>query len=227
VGREGDNVPQAAGTTGKIARILVVDDHPIVREGITGLLSSEPDLKVIGEASTLAGALETAKSLNPDVAIVDISLGKESGLDLIRDLSRAHPDLAIIVLSIHSETVLAQRALRAGAHGYVMKQEGTDALLGAIRKVLGGEIHLSPELTRQLVEEIKTGPQDPDPTTRLSERELEIYRLIGEGLATREIAERLEISVKTVESHRSHIKEKIGLRSNNELVARAARWIAR
>jgi DNA-binding NarL/FixJ family response regulator len=212
-------------TETKRARIVLVEDHPIVREGIAQLINRQSDLMVAGEAGDAHTALRVIKKTRPDVAIVDLSLGAESGLELIKTLMAEHPDLAVLVLSMHDEEVFAERALRAGALGYVTKQEATDVLLAAVRQVLRGDVWVSSRASKMLVERLVVRRKTPsEGTARLSDRELDVLALLGAGVGTREIALRLRISVKTVESHRAHIKEKLGIQSATQLVAFAARW---
>jgi DNA-binding NarL/FixJ family response regulator len=212
--------------------VIVVDDHPIVREGITQLLSQQPDLRVIGDAVDIASARRAVRELTPDVAVLDISLGGESGLDLIPLLLEDAPDLAILALSMHDEGLYAKRALQVGARGYIMNHEGTDLLLQAIRTVMAGQIYVSARMNASLLRSITGGKAQRQVTPRgvlaeLSNRELQIYRLVGNGLATKEIASQLFVSAKTVESHRARIRQKLGLDTAAALVAHAAEWLIR
>jgi DNA-binding NarL/FixJ family response regulator len=203
-------------------RTLVVDDHPIVRQAVRLLLETEPDLVVCAEAEDTAGAVKAAAASSPDVAIVDLSLPGAGGIELIKTLRAHHPDLLILVLSMHDESVYAERAVRAGAHGYVSKREAPEDMIRAIRHVLSGRRFLSERAAALVLDRLAGGPRVAgDPIERLSDRELEVFRLIGNGLGTRQIAELLCLSVKTIESHRAGIKTKLGLRSGAELVRRA------
>jgi DNA-binding NarL/FixJ family response regulator len=208
-------------------RIFVVDDHPVVRRGLRELIAGEPDLEVAGEASDRAGALREVAALQPDLALVDLSLGSVvEGLELVKELHAAHPQLAILVTSMHDEEIYAERVLRSGARGFVGKHEGPDVFLERIRTVLRGGIAVSKDLSQSLVRRA-VGQRDREERKplRLSDRELEIFALIGEGVGTREIAERLRVSPKTVETHRERIKVKLGVSTASELVARAVRFL--
>jgi DNA-binding NarL/FixJ family response regulator len=203
--------------------IMLVDDHPVMRNGLAQLIAQQPGLNVCGQFDDSARALEGVAALKPDLAIVDISLKGGSGLDLIKNIKSAHPEVSVLVLSLHEESLYAERALHAGASGYVMKQEPADRVLIAIRTVLNGGIHLSEKISSQVVHRLATAKKAAGGsfTERLSDRELEVFRLIGEGLGTRQIARQLRLSVKTVESHRAHLKEKFNLKTAPELVLMA------
>ena len=207
-------------------RILIVDDHPMTRRGLVELINTEPDLSVCGEASNARDALEAAKSLNPDLALVDITLPGQSGLILIRDLRLWVPSLHILVLSMHDEDLYAERVLRAGGHGYIMKNEGGAELLQAIRQVLGGATYLSQKVSGKIVNAyVGRGKKMGDAAVgQLSEREFEVFQLMGQGLPTTEMGRRLHLSPKTVDTHRLHIKEKLRVKSVPELVRYAVRW---
>lgn len=208
------------------ARVLLVDDHPIVRQGLAMLINAEPDLMVCGEASTGAEALQLVRTTQPDLVMIDISLEDRSGVELIREIRAMAGELPMLALSMHDESLYAERVLRAGGRGYVMKQEATEKLLTAIRRVLAGEIYLSPRMSTRLLGQLASAAPggDVSPISRLTDRELEVFTMIGRGLSTREIAEKLFLSVKTVEAHREHIKEKLGLRSSVELVRHAVQF---
>ena len=206
-------------------RILVVDDHPIVRQGLALLINREPDLVVCGEAEEAMGAMHVLASARPDVLIVDISLNGPDGLDLLKNVRISHSSLPVLILSMHDESIYAERALRAGANGYIMKQEATDKVLVAVRRILNGEIYVSDRIASKMLKHYITGSGLPNSSIAdLSDRELEVFRLIGEGHGTRQIAEELHISVKTVESYQAHIKEKLSLRSARELMQHAIQW---
>jgi len=210
-------------------RIFLVDDHPVTREGLARLINHEPDLTVCGEAGTAARAVPEIEALKPDLVIIDVSLATgASGLELIKDLAaRRGPRLRMLALSTHDEALYAERALRAGAKGYVMKQEPTERVMQAIRKILDGEVYLSRAMNDRMLRKM-TGPH-PSPLgseiEQLSDRELEIYRLLGRGRGTRQIAAELRVSVSTVETHRAHIKDKLRLASAPELVRHAVEWV--
>jgi len=207
-------------------RVLVVDDHPIVRQGLALLINQEPDLLVCGEAEEAVGAMKVLASCRPDILIVDVSLNGPDGLDLLKNLRSSHPTLPVLILSMHDELMYAERALRAGANGYIMKQEATEKVLVALRRILAGEIYVSDRIANQLVKHYITGSGTVRHSSiaDLSDRELEVFRLIGEGHGTRQIAEELHLSVKTVESYQAHIKEKLSLRSARELMQHAIQW---
>jgi len=208
------------GDPRKGARVLVVDDHPVVRRGLAQLINDETDLEVCAEADSLQGALERVSATQPDVAVIDLSLGDDSGLELIKDIRVRHPKLPILVLSMHDETLYADRVIRAGAMGYIMKDEASEKVIGAIRHVLSGEIYLSDALSSALLKRIVRAKETPVRSSldRLTDRELQVLRFIGKGLGTRQIAEKLHLSVKTIENHRERIKEKLDLASGAELV---------
>ena len=207
-------------------RILVVDDHPIVRQGLALLINQEADLVVCGEAEEATGAMHVLASSHPDILIVDISLNGPDGIDLLKNIRSIHPTLPVLILSMHDESIYAERALRAGANGYIMKQEATEKVLVALRRILGGEIYVSDRIANKMLKHYITGSGTlrNSSIADLSDRELEVFRLIGEGHGTRQIAEELHLSVKTVESYQAHIKEKLSLRSARELMQHAIQW---
>ena len=209
-------------------RIFLIDDHPIVRQGLTMLIEREADLEVCGDAQGASSALSALSSsgCEPDLIILDISLNGPDGLDLLKTMRLRDPHVPVLVLSMHDEATYAERALRAGANGYIMKQEAAEKVLIAIRRILRGEVYLSERLTNKMLQQMVRGaePGKNSPISKLSDRELEIYRLIGSGHATRQIADELHISVKTVESYQAHIKVKLSLRSARELVQHAVEW---
>jgi DNA-binding NarL/FixJ family response regulator len=214
-----------ATVANNVRRIIVVDDHPVVREGLAQLINHEPDLRICGQFEDAARAFEALPALQPDLAIVDLTLKAGSGLELVKNIRANYPNLVILVLSMHDESLYAERVLRAGASGYITKQEAADKVLGAIRRVLGGGVYLSERMNARLMHELIGGKAGHGGSLmeRLSDRELEIFGLIGQGRGTRQIAELLHLSVKTIESHRAHIKEKLNLKNANELVHRAIR----
>jgi DNA-binding NarL/FixJ family response regulator len=200
--------------------ILVVDDHPIVRERLAELITQEPDLHVCAEAEDSHEALKAVAALLPDLAIVDITLKDTYGIELIKQLKERYPKLPILVLSMHDESLYGERALRAGAMGYLTKQEATKKVVTAIRRILAGEIFVSDKLSATILRKVAGGASTDggSPLDVLSSRELEVFQLLGEGLGVRKIADNLFISVKTVEAHREHIKQKLNFKSSNELL---------
>lgn len=213
-------------TAPRKSKVFVVDDHPIVRQGLALLINRESDLVVCGEAEDAHTAIQAIAITKPDILIVDISLNGPDGLDLLKEVRLRHPDLPVLILSMHDESVYAERALRAGAQGYIMKQEATEKVLIAVRRILSREIYVSERIANRMLQRYigSRGPTRPSSIADLTDRELEVFRLIGEGHSTRRIAEELHISVKTVESYQAHIKEKLSLRSARELVQHAIQW---
>ena len=208
------------------SRVFVVDDHPIVRQGLALLINREIDLEVCGEAENAQAAMQAVTSLKPDILVVDISLNGPDGLDLLKDVHTRYPSLPVLILSMHDESIYAERALRAGAQGYIMKQEATEKVLVALRRILSNEIYVSERIANRMLQRYIGSPVEGRAASiaDLTDRELEVFRLIGEGHSTRQIAEQLHISVKTVESYQAHIKEKLSLRSARELVQHAIQW---
>ncbi|MFZ0201676.1 MAG: response regulator transcription factor [Candidatus Sulfotelmatobacter sp.] len=209
--------------------VFLVDDHPIVRQGLTLLINREPDLTVCGEAEEMHSALSAILAVKPDILIVDISLNGPDGLELLKNVRLSSPRLPVLILSMHDESIYAERALRAGANGYIMKQEATEKVLVALRRILSGEIYVSDRITNSMLQHYVRGanPAEHSSIAELTDRELEVFRLIGEGHGTRQIADTLHLSVKTVESYQAHIKEKLSLRSARELVQHAIEWTVR
>lgn len=215
-------VPSAPGLQ---RRVLIVDDHPIVRQGLRRMIEPEPDLVVCGEVQTEREARAAIRALVPDVVIVDISLAQGDGLELVRDVHAQYPDLPMLVLSMHDELIYAERMLAAGASGYIMKQAASDQLLLALRQVLAGGRYLSEALAASLGQGRGEGAGGMvDPIDRLSNRELQVLSLIGRGLSSREAADGLGLSVKTVETHRQSLKRKLNLATNAQLVQYAINW---
>ncbi|RJR22788.1 MAG: DNA-binding response regulator [Nitrospiraceae bacterium] len=206
-------------------KVFIVDDHAILREGLSRLINSEEDLAVCGEAYNASQALQAIAGSRPDIVLVDITLGDGSGIRLIENLAYSHAGLPALVLSMHDEAAYAERCLKAGARGYIMKQESSMELLSAIRRVLGGEIYVSDKLNVKLLHRfVKDNFDDSgSPTKTLSNRELEVYQLIGRGLKKHEIAERLNLSVKTVETYIEHIKIKLQLKGTHEVLMHAVK----
>ena len=211
-----------------MADIVLVDDHPLMRKGLARTIESEVDLDVIGQMSSAEEVLEDIEELAPDLAVVDISLPGMSGMELIKHLQSRTPEIKILVVSRHDETLYAERCIRAGAKGYLMKQEAGDVIVKAIRKVLNDRIFVSEEINERLLQSMAQGGRErimQSPLEVLSDRELEVFELTGRGSSTREIAERLHLSVKTVESYRARIKDKLNLDSGNELMKHAVQWV--
>ena len=214
--------------TSTATRLLIVDDHPIVQQGLERLIESETDLTIVGAVATSDDALQFIDHNEVDFVILDIGLRKGSGLDLIDQIRARREDLPVLVLSMHQERFYAERVLRAGAQGYVMKQNDPGEIVPAIRRILGGDLYLSPTLADELVRRAVDGGEDRRSLTeQLSDRETEVVRYIGAGLSTREIAEELVLSVKTIESYRANVKRKLGLRSGSELARFAYDWASR
>ncbi len=209
------------------SKIMLVDDHPIVRQGLSELISHQEDMTVSGEAESVAAALAIMEKTLPDLAIVDISLKDSSGIELIKDMKVRFPDVKVLVLSMHDEAFYAERVLRAGAKGYVTKGEPAETVLAAIRKIIGGEIHLSEQMSSRMLSKFVDGPAKTGglPAERLTDRELQVFEMIGHGTSTRQIAENLHLSIKTIESHRENIKSKLKLQNATELLRHAIQWV--
>lgn len=210
-------------------RVLIVDDHPVFRAGLTVLVNIEPDLTVCGEAHDAAQAMNAIESLGPDLVLLDMSLPGKSGLDLLKDIRATHPQAPVLIISMHDEALYAERVIRAGGRGYIMKQEGPEKVIRAVRKVLDGGISVSERISALILDALSgaSGPQKNTPTfSTLTDREFEVYRRIGQGKEPQEIARALHLSIKTVDTHRGHIKRKLGLKNNTELVHHATRWAA-
>ncbi|MBB5341340.1 response regulator [Tunturiibacter gelidoferens] len=206
--------------------VFVVDDHPLLRQGLALLINQQRDLEVCGEAEEAQAAMQAISQKKPDIMIVDISLNGPDGLDLLKNIRASHPDLPILILSMHDEAIYAERALRARANGYIMKQEATEKVLIAVRRILGGEVYLSDRMANKMLQQYIGGSPAAlhSRISTLSDRELEVFCLIGEGRGTREIAEELHLSIKTVETYQAHIKEKLRLHSGRELIQHAIQW---
>lgn len=211
------------------ARILVVDDHAIVRHGLVRLLDAEDDLEVCGEAATRREALEATRRLEPDLAVVDLALEGADGLELIKQLCDESGEIRCLVLSMYDESLYAERSLRAGASGYVMKEEATETLVEAIRSVLAGEIYVSERIMDRILQKLagRGSRLRESPLEELTDRELQVFRLLGQGRSTREVAELLHLSVKTIESHRAKIMDKLDLANATQLLHRAIEWVHR
>jgi DNA-binding NarL/FixJ family response regulator len=207
-------------------RVLIVDDHPIVRHGLAGLINQQSDMEICGSASNMAEALQQVEAVQPDLAIIDISLEGASGFELIEQMKSKWPGIKVLVSSILDERTFAGRALRAGAAGFISKREATPKIVDAVRHVMRGDIYLSPGMTTRLLQRAAIGePLDRDPAQVLSNRELQVFEMIGDGLTTTQIAEQLDLSPKTVESHRKQIKEKLNVPTSAQLSRYAFQWV--
>ena len=215
---------RSVGATKKT--VFIVDDHPIVRERVAELINQEPDLQVCGEAEDAVQAVRALSSVVPDIAIVDIMLKDTYGIELIKQLKDLHPKLPVLVLSMHDESMYGERALRAGAKGYLTKQEASKKIIDAIRRILRGEIYVSDTLAGVLVRKVAGGKTEAGGSLvdSLTDRELEVFQLLGQGLTVREVAERLFVSAKTVEAHREHIKQKLNFKTSSELLRFAIQY---
>jgi len=218
--------PSSSGTVARKSRVFIVDDHPLVREGLTNLINGQDDLIVCGEAKDSAQAITGVVKARPDVALIDISLENESGFELIKQLRSQFPQVALIILSMHDEGLYAERALRAGARGYVMKHETSKSVLASIRQVLGGGVYVSEKIVKRMALRIASSLEAlaRSPIERLSDRELEIFRLLGQGRTPSQIAGDLNLSLKTVQAYCARAKEKFGVTSLSELLRAAIRW---
>ena len=208
-------------------RVLIIDDHPIVRRGLVQTIDPEDDMEVVDQVESAAAAIDAVQQQAVDVAIVDLTLADAGGTELLKQLRAINEDILMLVFSMHDELLYAERALRAGARGYLMKQEGTDLIIDAIRMVLKGEVYLSEQMTRRMLGRMLGTKQDngQSPLAALSDRELEVFEMLGRGHSTRDIAERLCVSVKTIESHRENIKRKLNLKSSAEMIRVATQWV--
>jgi len=218
--------PSPSRTVARKSRVFIVDDHPLVREGLTNLINGQDDLIVCGEAKDSAQAINGIAKARPDVALIDISLENESGLELVKQLKTQFPQVALIILSMHDEALYAERALRAGAQGYVMKHETSKSVLASIRRVLGGGVYVSERIVKRMALRLTSSrqPITSSPVERLSDRELEIFRLLVQGRTTSQIAGDLNLSLKTVQAYCARAKEKFGVASLTELLYAAIRW---
>lgn len=221
-----ERAPESSGTAAR-KRILIVDDHPFMRAGLAQLIDRQPDMHVWREAGHPAEALQALEREPPDLVLTDITMPGRSGADFIKDLHALHPGLPVLVISMHDETIYAERMLRAGARGYIMKEAGGEALLAALRQVLGGQVYLSAKLSARLLENL-TGSKprgSSSPIAKLTDREFEVFQLIGRGKSTHDIAAQLSLSTKTVDVHRANIKGKLGITDGTALVRHAVRWV--
>lgn len=208
-------------------KVFIVDDHPMMREGLAQMIGNQPDLQVCGEAGTAQEALEKIRVLNPELVLTDISLPGRNGLELIKDVKAMLPKTLVLVISMHDESLYAERVLRAGGRGYIMKQEGGKKIAQAVRNVLTGQIYVSEKMSSKILEIFSGHGADvaTSPVEKLTDREFEILRLIGRGLETKEMAGQLHLSTKTIEAHRANIKAKLKLKSMVELIHYAVRWV--
>jgi len=223
-----DGMHAHAESSGHKRRILIVDDHPLFRHGIGDLINAETDLEVCGEADNAPSALESIRSLEPDLVTIDISLRGANGIELLKSIKAEHPRLPLLVLSMHDENLYALRSLRAGARGYIMKQEALDRVMNAIRHVLKGDLYVSPSMSGRMIEEFVqggSGSTSGSIADKLTDRELEILQLIGQGHGVQQIARELNLSAKTVETHRAHVKEKLNFQTARELARFAVQWV--
>jgi DNA-binding NarL/FixJ family response regulator len=219
---------KSAGAAKRTRRVLIVDDHPIVRQGLRRLIEAEPDLEVCGEAEAVRDAKALVRELRPDIVIVDISLKQGDGLELLKDIRAHYPTLPVLVLSMHDEAVYAERMLSAGASGYIMKHAASDQFIVALRRVLDGGIYVSEAVGSKMIEKFAAGSAyvSANPVDSLTNRELQVLHMIGKGLSTRQTAETLNLSIKTVESHRQRIKRKLSLTNSAQLMQYAVNWYA-
>lgn len=211
----------------RAARVLIVDDHPFMRRGLAQIIDDQPNATVCGEAACFAEALEQVRATQPDVVVVDISLPDGNGLELTKEIKTQWPEVKILISSMHDESLFAERALRAGASGYVGKSENVEDFIVALQRVLEGRVFLSPRMTDRVLRQVRADKDDQlrSPLEKLSDRELQVFEMIGNGLSTKQIAGRLELSRKTVETHREHIKTKLNLKNASELTQHAVQWV--
>jgi DNA-binding NarL/FixJ family response regulator len=223
--------PSAASPSGGAGTppkgILLVDDHSFMRDGLAQLIDRQPDMKVCGEAGDPAEALRQLAKTKPDLVLTDLTMPGRSGLEFVKDLRAANPAIAILVISMHDEAVYAERALRAGARGYIMKGAGGENLLTALRQVLRGDVYVSPQMSARILANLSGNKPrgSSSPIEKLTDREFEVFQLIGQGKSTRDIAEQLHLSPKTVDVHRTHLKEKLELKDATALIRHAVRWV--
>jgi DNA-binding NarL/FixJ family response regulator len=224
--KKGRDIPPPPSVSTK-TRVLIVDDHPLLRKGLGELINQQPDMMMCGEADDAPEAMTAITTIHPDLVIVDISLKSQNGVELIKNIKAVAPEVQILVLSMHDESVYALRVLKAGAKAYVMKMEVVDKVMEAIRRIRAGKVFVSERVAAQMLSQVVDGndPSKDSPVDSLSDRELEIVTMIGNGIATRDISKRLNISIKTVESHRAHIKAKLTLSHATQLVQWCVRWV--
>jgi DNA-binding NarL/FixJ family response regulator len=224
---EAAGAPTDADVTIIKKKILLVDDHPITRQGIRALVEQLPDVMICGEADSAPRATELVEKLKPDLTIVDITLKSTNGIELTKNLRVQAPNMQILIVSMHDENIYAERALRAGAMGYLMKQEASENIITAIKRIQGGEIYLSDRIKEKMLHRLVNHRNEEvvSPIETLSDREMEVFQLIGNGYGTRQIATKLNLSVKTIDSYREHLKEKLNLATGSELVRYAIQWV--
>jgi DNA-binding NarL/FixJ family response regulator len=225
--REGIESANSAERMSAKTKIYIIDDHPIMVQGLKELINNQRDMRVVGFSEDWHVALEQAKKLLPDLIMLDVTLKDANGIEVLKNLKIHFPHIKVLMLSMHDENLYAMRSLKAGAQGYIMKQEAVDKVLGAIRQVLAGEVYLSETMSKRTMFQLLGrggGARSGSPLEDLSDRELEVFTLIGQGCTTRQIAEKLHLSIKTVETHRAHIKEKLNLKNSTELVQHAIHW---
>jgi len=215
---------KVASASGARCKVLIVDDHPLTRLGMARMIELEPDLAVCGEADSPATALAAMQSLKPRVVLADLSMPGGEGLEMIKDITTRHPDATVLVVSMHDEIIYAERALRAGAQGYLMKTEAPRKLIEAIRRVLQGRIYLSEKMAGRILDVFSGRSVNNSVMGKLTDREFEVFNLLGQGLTTREIGRHLRVSAKTVETHRLHIREKLQISTGPALIQHAVRW---
>jgi DNA-binding NarL/FixJ family response regulator len=225
--KESIHSPPAGKSTAGKSRVFLVDDHAMFREGLRQLIERDPEIVVCGDADEASAALQGIRATRPDLVIVDISLGGTSGIDLIKSIKKEYEDLPVLVVSMHDESLYAERALRAGAMGYVMKHEPSKTVKAAIRKVLGGDMHLSETMAGSMVGKFMRGSTEPpaSPLEALSDRELEVFRMLGQGKAVRIIADEMNVTIATINSFRNRIKEKLHLKTSTEVMLRAIQLV--
>ena len=208
-------------------RVLIVDDHPIFRAGLNGLVNLEAELTVCGEANDAKQAMQAVEKLHPDLVLLDMSLPGKGGLELLKDIRALAPQTPVLIISMHDETLYAERVIKAGGRGYIMKQEGPEKIVQAVRKVLSGGISVSERIAAQILDAMSGGKSGTSSSvSTLTDREFEVYRLLGQGKEPHEIARTLHLSIKTVDTHRAHIRQKLSLRNATELIHHATRWTA-
>jgi DNA-binding NarL/FixJ family response regulator len=209
------------------AKILIVDDHPLVRAGLKDLISSQPDMVVCGEAATAAEALKLVDQEEPDLVVIDLKLKQSSGIELIKQIKARYKGVKMLVSSMHEEALFAERALHAGASGYINKEEASEKVIEAIRQILDGKVYLSNRMTEHMLYQFAGRQAEPSENSldKLSNRELEVFELVGQGLGTRQIADLLHLSVKTIETYRESVKRKLNLNTSSELIRRAVQWV--
>ncbi len=218
--------PTATKPETQKTRVLIVDDHPVFRTGLAGLVNLEKDLAICGEAQDASQAMRALEALKPDLVLMDLSLPGKSGLELLKDFRAMSPRTPVLMISMHDETLYAERVIRAGGKGYIMKQEGPERIIQGIRKVLSGGIFVSERISTLILDALSGAKSGASPVSTLTDREFEVYRLLGQGREPHEIANILHVSIKTVDTHRMHIRRKLSLRNATELIHHATRWAA-